>query len=84
MAQAPPVTNIREELGFSKSEWARILGVTDRTVYRWDEGKDPSGMAFAVLSAIRLAVKECGAAHVRARLIFGIGPLILEALEARK
>lgn len=74
------MTNIREVLGFSKSEWARILGVTDRTVYRWDDGKDPSGMPFAVLSAIRLAVKERGAEHVRGKLLMGLGPLILAAL----
>lgn len=71
---------MRASLGFSCSEWARILGVTDRTLYRWEAGAEPTGMHLSVLSAISLALKKADAEVVRSRLLLGIGPMILSAL----
>jgi len=48
------VLDLRERLCMSRTEFAAILGVDNRTVSRWeDSSSEPSGTARAVLSAFR-------------------------------
>jgi DNA-binding XRE family transcriptional regulator len=75
------VKALRQKLGFSKSEWARIFNVTERTVYRWDSGADPTGTAYAVLAGIKLALAQgASAIDVYSYLQLGIGPFVHSAL----
>lgn len=42
----PPVGATRESLGFSQSQFARLLGVSVRTLQDWEQGRRaPSGAA---------------------------------------
>jgi hypothetical protein len=64
---------LRRRLGFSCSEWSRILGVHERTVRRWeDEDVDPGGVADAVMRGIGNALDD-GAelASVKRQLVDG-------------
>jgi len=46
----PPVAAIREATGLSQSEFARLLGVSVRTLQEWEQGRRaPSGAARTLL-----------------------------------
>ena len=47
----PSVRAAREQVGLSQSEFARLLGVSDRTLQEWEQGRRiPSGPAKALLT----------------------------------
>ena len=47
----PPVRSIRERIGLSQSEFARLFGVSVRTLQDWEHGRRaPSGPARALLT----------------------------------
>ena len=52
------IAQMRDRLGLSRAEFARLLGVDARTVYRWEAGESsPTGPAEAVLLGIDQALK---------------------------
>lgn len=55
MWSAQDVTALRQRLGVSRKQLARLVGVDVRTVIRWesDDGPRPKGASAAVLTAIR-------------------------------
>lgn len=47
----PPVSEIRARVGLSQSEFARLLGVSVRTLQEWEQGRRaPSGPARMLLT----------------------------------
>jgi len=47
----PPVTETRSRIGLSQSEFARLLGVSIRTLQEWEQGRRaPSGPARMLLA----------------------------------
>ena len=47
----PSVTAAREQVGLSQSEFARLLGVSVRTLQEWEQGRrTPSGPARTLLA----------------------------------
>jgi putative transcriptional regulator len=47
----PPVADIRARAGLSQSEFARLLGVSVRTLQEWEQGRRvPSGPARTLLT----------------------------------
>jgi DNA-binding XRE family transcriptional regulator len=77
---------LREQLELTRSQWARALGVHERTVSRWeDEGADPGGLALEVMHGIELALRapHVEAKHIGMLLSLGIGSLVYSALIAR-
>ena len=47
----PSVTAAREQVGLSQSEFARLLGVSVRTLQEWEQGRRiPSGPARTLLT----------------------------------
>lgn len=47
----PPIAKIRDKTGLSQSEFARLLGVSVRTLQEWEQGRrSPSGPARTLLS----------------------------------
>lgn len=47
----PPVSEIRTRVGLSQSEFARLLGVSVRTLQEWEQGRRaPSGPARMLLT----------------------------------
>ncbi len=49
----PPVAETRARLGLSQSEFARLLGVSVRTLQEWEQGRRvPSGPARALLAIV--------------------------------
>jgi len=47
----PPVSETRARVGLSQSEFARLLGVSVRTLQEWEQGRRvPSGPARALLA----------------------------------
>ncbi len=47
----PPVVEIRTRIGLSQSEFARLLGVSVRTLQEWEQGRrTPSGPAHTLLT----------------------------------
>ena len=47
----PPVAETRGRVGLSQSEFARLLGVSVRTLQEWEQGRRvPSGPARALLA----------------------------------
>jgi len=73
---------LRERLGLSRAEWARALGVGERTVVRWEtEDTDPGGLACEVMHGIENALEEGVDAERVGRLVrLGIGALIFHEL----
>ena len=46
----PSVTSVREKTGVSQAEFARLLGVSVRTLQEWEQGRRaPSGAARTLL-----------------------------------
>lgn len=46
----PPVAAVRENTGLSQAEFARLLGVSLRTLQKWEQGRRaPSGAARTLL-----------------------------------
>lgn len=64
---------LRERLGFSRSEWARALNVHERTVARWEAGDvDPGGTTSAAMRGIADAIDHTqDPAVIRRRLELG-------------
>ena len=53
------VAAVRQRLKLSRPDFARLLGVDLRTIYRWENGEsEPSGPGEAVLNGIRQALQE--------------------------
>lgn len=51
VTNVPSVANIRERAGLSQSEFARLIGVSIRTLQDWEQGRRaPSGPARALLA----------------------------------
>jgi putative transcriptional regulator len=47
----PPIAEIRAKAGLSQSEFARLLGVSVRTLQEWEQGRRvPSGPARTLLA----------------------------------
>jgi len=47
----PPIAEIRGQTGLSQTEFARLLGVSVRTLQEWEQGRrSPSGPARTLLS----------------------------------
>ena len=47
----PPIADIRRRTGLSQSEFARLLGVSVRTLQEWEQGRRaPSGPARTLLA----------------------------------
>lgn len=69
---------IRTKLGLSRADWARSLGVHERTVVRWEvEGADPGGLANEVMRGIANALEEGeDPKRMSRRIGMGIGSLI--------
>jgi putative transcriptional regulator len=50
----PPVSETRARVGLSQSEFARLLGVSVRTLQEWEQGRRiPSGPARTLLTIAR-------------------------------
>jgi putative transcriptional regulator len=46
----PPIAEVRERVGLSQSEFAKLLGVSVRTLQEWEQGRRvPSGPARTLL-----------------------------------
>lgn len=75
---------LRNRLELDAHEWARILGVSDRTVERWEDGTPPSGLASEVLRGIARAL-EVGVdpRDIRNRINLGLGAFIALSLSPR-
>jgi putative transcriptional regulator len=57
----PPVAAIRERTGLSQADFARLLGVSVRTLQEWEQGRRaPSGAARTLLL---IAAKNPDALH---------------------
>jgi putative transcriptional regulator len=51
ITNVPPVSEIRSRVGLSQSEFARLLGVSVRTLQEWEQGRRaPSGPARTLLT----------------------------------
>lgn len=57
----------RKRLGLSASEAAALLGVSDQSVYKWENGKTrPRASQFAAIAALRSMSKKEAAARLSA------------------
>jgi putative transcriptional regulator len=46
----PPISEVRERVGLSQSDFAKLLGVSVRTLQEWEQGRrSPSGPARTLL-----------------------------------
>lgn len=55
-AQSYPLLRVREKSGLTRAEFAALLGVSRRTVERWEQGRRKPGMAAMML--IRVAERH--------------------------
>lgn len=69
---------LRERLGLTRSEWARVLNVNLRTVSRWEqEDRDPGGTATAIMRGIDNAIRQGAELEfVKNQLAFGIDVMV--------
>lgn len=76
---------IRTALELNRSEFARALGVGERTVFRWENNEaEPSGLASQVFSAIENAIRAgANAKEIGNKLRLGLGSLIYYGLTAK-
>lgn len=50
----PPALSVRQETGLSQAQFAKLLGVSVRTLQGWEQGrKQPSGAARTLLAIAR-------------------------------
>ena len=50
----PDVKAIREDIGFSQSEFATLIGVSKRTLQNWEQGhRQPTGPAKVLLKVVQ-------------------------------
>lgn len=50
----PPIVEARQKAGFSQAEFAKILGVSVRTLQGWEQGRrTPSGAARSLIKIAR-------------------------------
>ena len=55
----PEVKAIREQTGLSQAEFARLIGVSKRTLENWEQGRrHPTGPAKALLKIVESNPKE--------------------------
>jgi putative transcriptional regulator len=55
----PEVKAIREQTGLSQAEFARLIGVSKRTLENWEQGRrHPTGPARALLKIVESNPKE--------------------------
>jgi putative transcriptional regulator len=64
----PDVKAIREGIGFSQSKFARLIGVSIRTLQNWEQGhRHPTGPAKVLLKLVqadpKMVVKNLHANH---------------------
>jgi len=64
---------LRKKLGLSPSQFARALGVAERTVYRWEAGATPDGLAAEAIASFRDAI-EAGVAPRK------VGELVMQGV----
>ena len=58
----PEVKQIREKTGLSQTDFARLIGVSKRTLENWEQGRrSPTGPARALLKIVKTDPK--GAIH---------------------
>ena len=51
VSRLPSIAKIREGVGLSQSEFAKLLGVSVRTLQEWEQGRrEPSGPARTLLT----------------------------------
>jgi len=51
----PDVKSIRESVGFSQSKFARLIGVSPRTLQNWEQGhRHPTGPAKVLLKLVQI------------------------------
>lgn len=78
--------DLRTRLGLTESEWAHALGVSLRTVERWeDRSNSPSGLALEVMRGLASAL-DSGTVDKRQAgqiVVLGVGTLIRDAIIAR-
>lgn len=83
----PPsnVCFLRDALGITLPELARILGVAPLTVRRWEHGTPPSGLASEVLRGIAHAI-ELGVdpSQILTHLNTGVGAFVARALTRKR
>lgn len=73
---------LRERLGLSRADWARALGVGERTIMRWEnEGYKPQGLFWEILRGIDNALmRGADPKLVGRKIAMGIGSLIFLGL----
>jgi putative transcriptional regulator len=50
MVEVPPIAATRQKIGVSQAQFARLLGVSRRTLQEWEQGRrKPSGAAQSLL-----------------------------------
>ena len=53
MGSGPTVADVREQTGLSQTRFARLIGVSKRTIENWEQGRrTPSGPARALLKIV--------------------------------
>lgn len=75
---------LRKKLGLTTAQFARALGVHERTVARWNAGAAPDGASAEVLAGIQDAIDEGHPpAKIGKALTAGVRRLLYEHLIAR-
>ena len=69
---ADEIREIREHMRMSRAEFARLLNVDARSVYRWENGESvPSGSAESVLLGVRQALSTRNDKVTKALAVIG-------------
>lgn len=67
MTPSQDVLELRTLLNMNRTEFANLLGVDNRTIFRWEDGhSEPTGTARAVLAAFRETLTRRSPDHVAA------------------
>lgn len=65
-----PVQALRERLGLSQVEFARLIGATERSVRGWEAGeRAPQGSSLAVLAGIQSALDDARTRDLGDRMV---------------
>ena len=77
---------LRDQLGLTRAQLARALGVHERTIIRWEAGESmPSGLAAEVLHGISFAIENGANAANTGRLLgMGLSSLLFHGLTANR